>query len=222
MPPSRKDVPYIYTKVPNVDITYFFSLIGINQPFTVNSILVTFNILSCFAGFFAIEKFGRRTLIVPCVAILTIVMLAIGIAGTFPITNSRAQWSIVVFVFLWYPHTWLSDVRQIVYNCSLGVCGLAIASELGSLPLRAPTQSVVVFVQALTSWLFAFVIPYMINPDAGNLGGKIGYVFAGGGFIFAILLFLYLPETRGLTTDEVYLTCGSADFGRLTIALRHM
>jgi MFS transporter, SP family, general alpha glucoside:H+ symporter len=43
----------------------------------------------------------------------------------------------------------------------------------------------------------------MINPDAGNLGGKVGYVFAGGGVIFTSLLFLYLPETKGLTTDEV-------------------
>ena len=104
----------------------------------------------------------------------------------------------------YHPHL---TFRQIIYNWSIGVCGLAIASELASLPLRAHTQSVVVFTQAFSSWLTVLVIPYMINPDAGNLGGKVGYVFAGLGFVFTVLLFFYCPETKGLTTDEVSAFC---------------
>jgi len=43
----------------------------------------------------------------------------------------------------------------------------------------------------------------MINPDSGNLGGKVMFVFFGFGVIFSVLLFLYLPETKGLSYEEV-------------------
>src|SRR5256885_16481414 len=39
----------------SVDITYFFSLIGINAVFTISSVLFTVNLLSCIAGFALIE-----------------------------------------------------------------------------------------------------------------------------------------------------------------------
>ena len=86
---------------------------------------------------------------------------------------------------------------------SLGVCGLAQASEIGSLPLRSQTQGLIGFTQSLCGWLVLFTIPYMINPDAGNLGGKAGYVVFGMGVIITLVLYLYCPEMKGLSYDEV-------------------
>ncbi|KAE8550241.1 hypothetical protein EYB25_006462 [Talaromyces marneffei] len=48
-----------------------------------------------------------------------------------------------------------------------------------------------------------FVTPYIINPDEGNLGAKIGFVFFGLGIIASVLVFLYIPETKGLNFDEI-------------------
>ena len=86
---------------------------------------------------------------------------------------------------------------------SLGVCGLAQASEIGSLPLRSQTQGLIMLTQAFTGWIIFFTIPYMINPDAGNLGGKAGYVFFGLGIICVLFLYLFCPETKGLSFGEV-------------------
>jgi hypothetical protein len=38
-----------------VDITYFFSLIGIDAVFTISSVLFTVNLISCLVGFALIE-----------------------------------------------------------------------------------------------------------------------------------------------------------------------
>ena len=57
--------------------------------------------------------------------------------------------------------------------------------------------------QVTSGWIIIFTIPYIINPDAGNLGGRIGYMFFALGVICTILLYLYCPETKGLTFDEV-------------------
>lgn len=40
-----------------------------------------------------------------------------------------------------------------------------------------------------------------INPDAGNLGGKVGFVFLGTGLIAAIGGFFLYPETK--VTDSI-------------------
>ncbi len=53
----------------------------------------------------------------------------------------------------------------------------------------------------------------MINPDAGKLGAEVGFVFAGLGVPLCILLYFLIPETRGLSFEEVgylllLLVCG--------------
>jgi hypothetical protein len=96
-----------------------------------------------------------------------------------------------------------SDVRTLVEQLTIGPVGYALASEVSSLPLRAQTQGILGMSQTACGWVIGFVVPYMINPDAGDLGGKVGYVFFGLGVICTTLLFLYCPETKGLSYDEV-------------------
>lgn len=43
----------------------------------------------------------------------------------------------------------------------------------------------------------------MINPDAGNLGGKVGFVFFGLGVPLCIAFWFLIPETKGLTFEDV-------------------
>jgi Sugar (and other) transporter len=95
------------------------------------------------------------------------------------------------------------------YQATIGACGLALSSEVASLPLRATTQGLVGLTQIGLGWAVGFTTPYMISPASGNLGGKIGYVFFGLGFFVTIALYLWCPETRGLNYDEV--CCGPID-----------
>lgn len=90
-----------------------------------------------------------------------------------------------------------------VYQLSVGAAGFTLSSEVGSLPLRPVTQSIVGVTQGITGWVLGFVTPYMINPDEGNLGVKVGFVFFGLGLITSVLFYFYIPETKGLNFDEV-------------------
>jgi hypothetical protein len=59
--------------------------------------------------------------------------------------------------------------------------------------------------QAFTAWLFAFVTPYMYNvgSGSGNLGAKTGFVFMGSSILLFVMAFLWIPETQGLTTEDI-------------------
>lgn len=83
--------------------------------------------------------------------------------------------------------------------------GFALASELPTPRLRAPTVSLVGITQGAVGWLIGFISPYMINPDQGNLGAKVGLVFFGLGVPLCLLIFFFVPETKGLSFDDVCL-----------------
>lgn len=58
-------------------------------------------------------------------------------------------------------------------------------------------------INALFGWVFSFVVPYMFNADAGNLGGKIGFVFVGLGLLGIVLVWFEIPETRNKTYAQL-------------------
>jgi hypothetical protein len=43
----------------------------------------------------------------------------------------------------------------------------------------------------------------MLNPDAGNLSGKVGFVFGAITFVAFIGCFFFVPETKGRTIEEI-------------------
>jgi hypothetical protein len=98
--------------------------------------------------------------------------------------------------------------------------GFTLASEVATISLRSETQSLVAVANAGFGWVFSFSIPFMINPDAANLGGKpialpnlppvpnivtgkIGFIFGSFGILCFIVGFFLFPETKGLTFAEL-------------------
>ncbi|KAF2491375.1 general substrate transporter [Lophium mytilinum] len=172
-------------------VTYFLELIGITEYFIVSTVLYAVMLLANISAFFFIETAGRRPLIVYGTVILTLLLILMGIVGY--ISMSAAKWAVVVLIFLW----------SIVFQLTLGAIGFAIGSEISSLPLRASTQSIVGVTQGFMGWLVGFISPYLINPDAGNLGAKVGFVFAGFGVPLCVAFWFLIPETKGLGFDDM-------------------
>lgn len=81
--------------------------------------------------------------------------------------------------------------------------GFPIAAEVSSLKLRAKTLSLGVMAQAFCGWLVQFTVPYMYNVDSGNLGARTGFVFAGLSVLLIIGAWVLVPETSGLTAEEI-------------------
>jgi SP family general alpha glucoside:H+ symporter-like MFS transporter len=46
-------------------------------------------------------------------------------------------------------------------------------------------------------------IPYMINPDQGNLRGKLGFFFGGLAALCSVWSWTRVPETQGRTYGEL-------------------
>ena len=56
---------------------------------------------------------------------------------------------------------------------------------------------------AIFTWFFIFIIAYIYNVDAGDPGAKTGFVFMGTGIVFTAISWWLIPDTAGLTMEEV-------------------
>jgi hypothetical protein len=81
--------------------------------------------------------------------------------------------------------------------------GWPIAAELSKLRLRAKTMSIAIIVQTLTTWLTTFVMPYIYNVDAGNLGARTGFIFVATSALLVGATFYLVPDTTGMTIEDL-------------------
>ncbi|KAJ6044705.1 uncharacterized protein N7446_002899 [Penicillium canescens] len=176
--------------------TYFLQLIHVKDYFDASVVLYVVMLLSSIAAFPLTEILGRRTLIVWPQFALCFMLLVIGILGCVP-DQTKASWGIIVFIYLW----------AIIFQLSIGATGFVLASEIATMRLRGATQGLVTITNAVWGLIMQFTIPYMINPDAGSLGGKVGFIFLGTGLIAAVGGWFLYPETKGISfekLDELY------------------
>jgi hypothetical protein len=143
------------------------------------------------SGWFFVEKFGRRGTALYGTLVLCVTLLLIGIMACINVNG--AIWGQVVFMAVW----------SFVYQGTIGSAAWPIAAETPTSRLRAPTQSLATMMNGLSSCIWSFALPYAVNPDQGNLGGKIAFVF-GAVLVFAVVfIFFMIPETKNRTYMEI-------------------
>ncbi|KXJ85361.1 general substrate transporter [Microdochium bolleyi] len=134
---------------------------------------------------------GRRPLIVwgqlVCAATLFII-------GGASVPGTKDGYLVTIaFMFVW----------GFVYQITLGTVAWTVVAEIPSLRMRSRTQGLSNMTLCIVQWLVGFVFPYMFNPDSGNLGGKVGFIFGATTFAGFLGTWLWLPETKDRTVAEL-------------------
>ncbi|OIW29514.1 general substrate transporter [Coniochaeta ligniaria NRRL 30616] len=172
--------------------TYFFELIGITNPFNASIALYVVMLVASTAAFPLTEMYGRRFLIVRPQFMLCLMLLIIGVLGCVP-DRAKAAWGVVAMLYVW----------ALIYQLSIGATGFVLASEIATMRLRAATQGLITITNSIWGLIMQFTVPYMINPDAGNLGGKVGFIFLATGLMAAVGGWYLFPETKGLSFEKI-------------------
>jgi hypothetical protein len=123
------------------------------------------------------EIVGRCTLIVPSLFILC--LLARHRDHGHSGNQKTAGWDIVSFIY----------INVVVHQLSIGATKFILASEAATTRLREATQALVPVANVEWGLIMQFIIPYIINSDAGDLGEKMGLIFLGPRLIAAMVTF---------------------------------
>ncbi|PVH71105.1 general substrate transporter [Cadophora sp. DSE1049] len=173
--------------------SYYYQLIGYSakKSFLLGMLNNTFQFIANILSWFLIDIAGRRPLIVWGQLLCAVALFIIG--GTSLPGTYAGYLTTVCFMFVW----------GFIYQLTLGTVAWSVVAELASFRLKSRTQGLANFVLCLVQWTVGFTFPYMFNPDQGNLGGKVGFIFGATTFIGFLGVFFWLPETKGRTSLEL-------------------
>jgi MFS family permease len=174
--------------------SYFLQLVEMEA-----STSIVFLILGIVIGLFAnvasiwvVARVGRRYLVVGSLVIAAALWASMGIANCSKIVAGVTWWTAI-------------SMMLVILVCGLGVwpASYAIAAETSSLQLRARTQGIGWFVSALTTTVAGVALPYVFNPDEGNLRGKTGFTYAASCALGAVVSWYIVPEMKGMSVREI-------------------
>jgi SP family general alpha glucoside:H+ symporter-like MFS transporter len=136
---------------------------------------------------------------------LTAMLLLAGVCATLGTVSGNKGTVALILLYCWY------------YNCTIGATSWVAASEIGTSRLRNKTAGLGLAAQgvlavSLTALLsrrltrqcfWNFVLPFMFNPNAGNLQGKVAFIFGATSVFTCIYTYFYHPETKGRSFEEI-------------------
>lgn len=136
--------------------------------------------------------FGRRAIYNTGMVFMTLLLFVIGFLS-IPTNNKGAVWAMAT----------LMDIWTFTYQMTVGPICFVIISEISATRLRSKTIAIATAVQAAATIVTTVAMPYMLNTEEANLGGKAGFLFGGISFLCLVWCYLRLPESRGRTFEEL-------------------
>lgn len=94
-------------------------------------------------------------------------------------------------------------VTIITFSLGAWPASYAIAGEASSLRLRAKTQGLGILCYNVASIIFNLILPYIYNPDSGDLRAKTGFVYAGFCLLAGAGTWFWVPEMKGRSVGEI-------------------
>lgn len=175
--------------------SYFFELAGLStsNSFTASVGVSILGLVGVICSWFLINRVGRRAMALAGTALLALLCLLIGILDIIPTSNAGPVYGQVTCIVLF----------AFVYLLTIGPVGYALFAEISSPKLRSRTVGLGIVVQNVFGVLMNIVVPLMINPDAADLKGKIGFIFAGTAGISVVWVYFRVPETSHRSFEEL-------------------
>ncbi|USP78248.1 general substrate transporter [Curvularia clavata] len=191
--------------------TYFFQMANVGSPFMNTCILTAVGVLVITVNSCVISKIGRRrvflvTGLLIC-GVTQIIIAAVYHANPGTTTTGKV---ILSFLSALQLHANTNEVivgLSVVYICGYNGMISAYAwlsgGEIPSQRLRSYTFGIASAVAFAGAWLATFTAPYFINPESLNWGPEYGWIWAPSCFITALWVYLYLPEIKNRTLEEI-------------------
>lgn len=174
--------------------TVFYQRAGlpVSQSFNMSLGQYAIGFFGTIFSWFLMTRFGRRTLYVVGLAILTALLLIVGFISIARETSGTA-WAtgsmLLVYTFF--------------YDSTVGPVCYSLVAEIPSVRLRIKTVALARNLYNCFSIVNGVIIPYMLNVDAWNWRGKAGFFWGGLALLCWVWAYWRLPEPKGRTYAEM-------------------
>ncbi|KAK4460419.1 high-affinity glucose transporter RGT2 [Cladorrhinum samala] len=185
--------------------TKYFQNSGVSSGFAISMITSSINVVSTIPGMYAVDKWGRRPLLLWGAIGMCVSQLIVAVCGTVStgqydngeiyvksLAGQKAAVAFVCVYIFFFASTW-------------GPLAWVVTGEIFPLKTRAKSLSITTATNWLLNWAIAYATPYLVNYGEGyaNLQSKIFFVWFACCFLCILFVYLMIYETKGLTLEEV-------------------
>ncbi|MCJ1341454.1 Plasma membrane low glucose sensor [Bachmanniomyces sp. S44760] len=185
--------------------TQFFKNSGFQNSFIISLITNLVNTISTFPGLYAIDKWGRRPMLLWGAVGMTISQLLVAVLGTTTTTQDNMGNIIVLNVAAQKAAIAFICIYIFFFATTWGPIAWVVTGEIFPLKVRAKSLSMTTATNWLLNWAIAYSTPYLVNygPGYANLQAKIFFVWFGCCFLCIAFVYFMIYETKGLTLEQV-------------------
>ncbi|KAJ8110487.1 hypothetical protein ONZ43_g5857 [Nemania bipapillata] len=174
--------------------TYFFEMANVGNAFENSCILTGTGVAALLFNALIITKYGRRrVMMMTGFVVCGLSQLIMAIVYTVEPGTQKTGKVIVG----------LSVIYIVAYNAFISTYAWLSGGELASQRLRSHTFGLATALGFFGAWLTTFTAPYFINPLKLGWGPKYGYIWTGSCVIAGTWIWLYLPEVKGRTLEQI-------------------
>ncbi|OCK76241.1 monosaccharide transporter [Lepidopterella palustris CBS 459.81] len=173
--------------------TFFQELGTIKNPFLISLVTTLVNVCSTPLSFWAIERFGRRPLLIWGAVGMFTCEFIVAIIGVTDGQNHAAVSAMIAFIcfyIFFFATTW-------------GPGAWVVIGEIFPLPIRSRGVGLATASNWLWNCIIAVITPYMVGTDKGNLGARVFFIWGSLCVLCWIYAYLLVYETKGLTLEQV-------------------
>ncbi|KAK4054101.1 Plasma membrane low glucose sensor [Microbotryomycetes sp. JL201] len=176
--------------------TQFFTNVGVGNAFVTQIIVNAVNFATTPPGMWAVDRLGRRPLLMIGAIGMTVSQFLVGIIGsTTSPDNLPAQRGLIACVCFFIAF----------FASTFGPGAWVVTGEIYPTSIRGKAMSL----STATNWLVNFALgystPYMVNDGPGNagLGTKVFFIWGSCCALAIVFTFFCIPETKGLSLEQV-------------------
>lgn len=176
--------------------TTFFGKVGINNPFVIQLIVNTVNVVSNVPGMVLVESLGRRRLLMIGALGMGVCQLLVATVGTaFDGDGYTANLILIIFVCLYI----------FFFAASWGPVVWVVTSEIYPLKVRAKSMSISIASNWILNFGIAYGTPFLVNkgPNMANLQAKVFFVWGTFCIISFIFVYFMVYETSKISLEQI-------------------
>ncbi|CCF57726.1 hypothetical protein KAFR_0D00790 [Kazachstania africana CBS 2517] len=177
--------------------TTIFQAVGMTNSFETAIVLGIVNFASTFVSLYVIDRYGRRTCLLwgaASMAVCMVIYASVGVKSLYPHGRSN-------------PSSKSAGDVMIVFTClyifcfatTWGPCIWVLISETYPLRIRSKGMALA----TASNWIWGFLISFFTPFINSAIHFAYGYVFLGCLVFSWFYVFFIVPETKGLTLEEI-------------------
>lgn len=164
------------------------------DAFILQVIINLVNVFMTLPGLYAIDRFGRRPVLLVGALGMGTCQFIVAAAGAATNTTENYPSAVAQFVFL--------CIYVSFFASSFGPAAWVVTGELFPLKVRAKCLSMTTAANWFFNWLLSFITPYLtgaLNPTQSN----VFWIWGSFAWIAVVFVWFFIYETKDMTLEQV-------------------